>query len=178
TQQAGAQIRLASALAKPDLVGSIRYARDSQLLEDLPVPGSIYRDRDNVLAFGISIPLPFWSRNQGNMHAAAAAERASRQDAAALALEIARDVAVSYASFQAAGKARAIFRREALEQSQKNLQVIREAYRLGQLRLLDVLNQQRQTLDLELSLISTEREEALSAASLEAAVGRSLGLLP
>jgi cobalt-zinc-cadmium efflux system outer membrane protein len=178
TQQANAQVRLASALAKPDLIGSVRYARDIQTFEDLPVAGSIFRDRDNVLAFGITIPLPFHDRNQGNVQAAVATERASRQDALVVTAEVTRDVAAAYASFRAADKARNILRRDGVETSQKNLGVIREAYRLGQLRLLDVLNEQRRTFDLELTLSQTERELALAAAALETAVGRNLGLLP
>jgi len=177
-QQANAQVRLASAQAKPNLIGSVRYARDIQTFEDLPVAGRIFRDRDNVLAFGITIPLPFRDRNQGNIQAAVATERATRQDALVVSAEVTRDVAAAYASYRAAEKAGNILRRDGVEASQKNLGVIREAYRLGQLRLLDVLNEQRRTFDLELTLSQTERELALAAAALETAVGRNLGLLP
>jgi cobalt-zinc-cadmium efflux system outer membrane protein len=177
-QLANAHVRLASALAKPDLIGSVRYARDVQAFEDVPVPGSVFRDRDNVLAFGISIPLPFLDRNQGNIQAAVATEQASRHDTLAVTAEVVRDVAAAYASYRAAAKSHDILRRDGVEASQKNLGVIREAYRLGQLRLLDVLNEQRRTFDLELTFVQAERELALAGAALETAVGRSLGLVP
>ena len=52
--------------------------------------------------------------------------------------------------------------------------MVRKAYELGQLRLLDVLNEQRRLLETELSLIDSEAELARSVAELERTVGGSL----
>jgi cobalt-zinc-cadmium efflux system outer membrane protein len=51
---------------------------------------------------------------------------------------------------------------------------MREAYTLGQLRLLDVLNEQRRLIELRLSQIDAETELAQAAADLERAVGMDL----
>ena len=58
--------------------------------------------------------------------------------------------------------------------SARNLSVIRQAYNLGQLRLLDVLNEQRRLLETELTYIDAESEPARSRAELERAVGGDL----
>jgi cobalt-zinc-cadmium efflux system outer membrane protein len=52
--------------------------------------------------------------------------------------------------------------------------VIREAYRLGQLRLLDVLNEQRRLVDLQLSYIEAQAQAARALVELERAVGGPL----
>jgi cobalt-zinc-cadmium efflux system outer membrane protein len=61
-----------------------------------------------------------------------------------------------------------------LDESEKNLSVIRQAYSLGQLRLLDVLNEQRRLLEIQLGYIDSEAELARSVAELERAAGGEL----
>jgi len=62
-----------------------------------------------------------------------------------------------------------------LGQSNKNLAVIREAYHLGQLRLLDVLTEQRRLTDTELSYLDARAAADRAWTDLERATG---GLLP
>ncbi len=176
-QQSGAQVRLAQAQGIPDLVGGVQYARETSVFENVLGTGQKISSTDNLLAFKVSIPLPFFNRNQGNIEAAGAFERGGRQEIAATERTVSRDVTATYSGYQAGRQASQIFRKDVVDQAQKNLDVIREAYRLGQLRLLDVLNEQRKTIDLRLTAIEAERELALSGIALEAAVGRSLGLI-
>jgi len=58
-----------------------------------------------------------------------------------------------------------------LQQSEQNLAVIRESYSLGQLRLLDVLNEQRRLIETQLGYIDAESELFQSVTELERAVG-------
>ena len=51
---------------------------------------------------------------------------------------------------------------------------MRQAYQLGQLRLLDVLNEQRRLIDTELSYIDAQTELAETTADLERVVGSDL----
>jgi cobalt-zinc-cadmium efflux system outer membrane protein len=59
----------------------------------------------------------------------------------------------------------------AIALGQNNLEVIRQAYQLGQMRLLDVLAEQRRVLDLQLASIDVQAELRRSLAELEKAVG-------
>lgn len=61
-----------------------------------------------------------------------------------------------------------------LQQSEKNLSVIRQAYQLGQLRLLDVLAEQRRLIETQLNYIDTQLELARALSELERAVGGNL----
>ena len=68
----------------------------------------------------------------------------------------------------------AVFRQGVVDQADQNLVVMREAYTLGQLRLVDVLNEQRRLIDTRLAYVDAETELAQAAADLERAVGMDL----
>jgi cobalt-zinc-cadmium efflux system outer membrane protein len=61
-----------------------------------------------------------------------------------------------------------------LDQSDANLSVIREAYKLGQLRLLDVINEQRRLIDTQMQFIDAQADVARTWAELERASGGNL----
>ncbi len=72
-------------------------------------------------------------------------------------------------------RTRDLFRDGVVGQSARNLAVVREAYQLGQLRLLDVLNEQRRLTDNELAFLDARAQVARAFAELERTTG---GLLP
>lgn len=177
--QAAAEVELARAQGSPDLTLSAQYTRRSAQFED-PLRKTAsgdplaLQDRDNVLSFGVSIPLQTRKRNLGNIEAAIARVNAAKLRVQHLGATIPLAVAGAWRRYQAAERAAGILRGGVLEQSERNLTVIRQAYNLGQLRLLDVLNEQRRLLETELTYIDAESELARSRAELERAVGGDL----
>lgn len=175
-QQSAAELALAEAQAAPDLTVSAQYSRRSAQFEDplrtnasgAPLP---LRDRDNILSLGVSIPLQSRRRNAGNIEAAAARRNAAMFAAEQLAITIPLEVAAAWERYRAAQAAIALLNRGVLDESRKNLAIIRQAYDLGQLRLLDVLAEQRRLVETEMSFIEAEAELARSRAELEYAVG-------
>jgi cobalt-zinc-cadmium efflux system outer membrane protein len=179
SSQAAAELDLATAMGRPDLTVSAQYTRRYSQFEDplrTTAPGSplLLQDRDNVLTLGISIPLQTRKRNQGNLEAALARQSAARLRREHLELTIPIEVEAAWRRYQAARSTVAILNRGVLDESEKNLSVIRQAYNLGQLRLLDVLNEQRRLLETQLSYIDSEAELAHSVAELERAAGGEL----
>ena len=61
-----------------------------------------------------------------------------------------------------------------LDPSAANLSVIREAYKLGQLRLLDVINEQRRLVDAQMQYIDVQADAARTWAEVERAAGGNL----
>jgi cobalt-zinc-cadmium efflux system outer membrane protein len=171
-----AQIRLARAEGIPDLVGSIGYSQSHSRFDQFGfnrqkelVP---IQDKDKLAIGSISLSLPFWNRNQGNVVAATARAEAARSKQKALEQQVRQEVSAAYSGYQAARKALQIFDGSILPKSQENLEIIRASYKLGELRLLDLINQQRQVLE-----ISKEYNEALkqyfqATINLEAAIGQ------
>lgn len=174
-----AEVALAEAQASPDLTLSAQYSRRHTQLEDpirTTASGSplLLKDRDNILTLGISIPIQTRKRNAGNIEAAIARQHAAKLRVEQLQITIPLEVQTAWERYQAARNAVAILNQGVLDESEKNLAVIRQAYNLGQLRLLDVLNEQRRLLETEMSYIDAQAELARSRAELERAVGGEL----
>ena len=177
--QAAAELDLAEASGRPDLTLSAQYGRRYSQFEDpLRTTGLgsplLLQDRDNILTLGISIPLQTRKRNQGSVEAALARQTAAKLRREHLELTIPIEVEAAWRRYQAALNTVAILNRGVLDESEKNLSVIRQAYNLGQLRLLDVLNEQRRLLETQLGYIDSEAELARSVAELERAAGGEL----
>lgn len=177
-EQGGAEILLAEAQGSPDITFSARYTyRTSQFDQfGLTAQGALspLRDQDNVVTFGASIPLFTRKRNQGSIEAASARASAARLRAAFLAGAVPLEVEAAYSRWSAAKNTLAILNDGVVRQSEENLTVVRQAYQLGQLRLLDVLNEQRRLVDTELAYIDAKAELAQSVVELERAIGASL----
>jgi cobalt-zinc-cadmium efflux system outer membrane protein len=177
--QSTADLELAETARRPDLTVSAQYSRRYSQFEDpLRTTGSgsplLLKDRDNILSLGISIPLQSRKRNQGNVEAAVARHAAANLRRQHLELTIPIEIEASWQRYQGARNTVAILNRGVLDESEKNLSVIRQAYNLGQLRLLDVLNEQRRLLETQLSCIDSDAELARSVADLERTAGGDL----
>lgn len=177
-QQAGAELALQNAQGRPDVTASARYIQRNSFFEQsvLSAVGTATQlhDRDNVLTFGISVPLFAQRRNVGNVEAAVARERAARLRKEYLEGTIPLEVEAAYRRWIAAQRALTLFQQGVIDQSEKNLAVIRQAYTLGQLRVLDVLAEQRRLIDTELAYIDAQADLAQATAELERAVGGNL----
>ncbi|MGJ5820312.1 TolC family protein [Paludibaculum fermentans] len=179
SSQSEAELALAHAQGRPDVTVSAQYARRYSQFEDpVRVTGRgsplLLQDRDNVLTLGVSIPLMTHKRNQGNVEAAEARRNAAQLRSQHLEITAGLEVEAAWARCEAARKTVAILQGGVLDESGKNLSVIRQAYELGQLRLLDVLNEQRRLLETQLTFIDAEAELVRSTAELERAAGGEL----
>lgn len=175
-----AELRLAQAGAAPDLVATGRYAHSQSRFDayGFSQPGGRLiplRDRDNLLTAGISISLPVRNRNQGNIEAAVARQRAARLRREFVERTVRQEVLAALSRGRAAAEALAVFDRRVIGQAQENLRVIRGAYELGELRLLDVINEQRRLLDTQRAHTDLLRGSYLAAVEVERAINAPLG---
>ena len=114
-------------------------------------------------------------RNQGAIEAAESGAASARLRREHLESTIPLEVQSAYERWTAAQKTRDLLRDGVIGQSNKNLAVVREAYQLGQLRLIDVLNEQRRLTDSEFTYLDARVQVARALADLERLTG---GLLP
>jgi len=176
-RQIEAEVELARAEGKPDLTASARYSlRNSQFdafglsASGSPVP---LRNHDNILTIGLSIPLFTGNRNRGNIEAAEARAAGARQRREFLEGAIPLQVENAYQRFETAEQALHLLT-GVIDQSQANLKIIRAAYNLGQLRALDVLNEQRRLVDTTFLYIDAQLEKEQAQIELERATGGSI----
>lgn len=178
-KQADAERRLTEAQGRADVTLSASYNFVKSRIDNTfgfdtkGLPSQI-RDRDDILSLGVSIPLFQKNRNHGNIEASLARTRAAglRREFLERSIPLEVDAALRrWASLQAAFE---VLSGPATTQAEANVDVIRKAYQLGQLRQLDVLNEQRRLLDTQLAAADAAADLLRAWAELEKAVGGEL----
>lgn len=174
-----AGISLAKAEAKPDVTLSAGYSRQNSQFDGLyglTSSGTVspIRDRMDMLNFGVSIPLRTSRSGAGNVQSATARASGAKAHREFLEQSIPVEVEAAYQRWKTALGSVSTMQSGVIDPSQSNLKIIQEAYKSGQLRLIDVLNQQRQLVDAQLALIDAQADAMRSWAELERAVGGNL----
>jgi cobalt-zinc-cadmium efflux system outer membrane protein len=166
---AEAGFNLSRANGSPDLTAFSRYTVVRSTYEDTPVGRR--NQRDNLLAFGVSVGLPVFNRNQGARAEAAAAVSQARTRREFLEAVVRSEVESAYARYEAARAAVATFEQGVIARSNDNIRVVRAAYELGQFSITDLLNEQRRLADSQRDFTETLTEQYRALADLQTALG-------
>lgn len=152
-EAAQAAVGLERSLGRPDLTASAGLRR----FED---------SNDQALVFGVSVPLPLWNRNQGNVAAAGARARgAAAREAVALS-DYRQQVAEARAAFLGARARGDTLEQKSLPQAEEALRLADLGYRNGKFALLDVLAAADARDTIRRSLIDAREEQGRAAATL------------
>ena len=178
-EQGQASIGLARANAKPDLSFTAGYTKQNSQFDGLygqTATGATapLRDRDDLLTFGVSIPLRTSRSTRGDVESATARTSGARYRREYLQQTIPLEVEAAYQQWTTAQQSLQALQTGVVDLSTENLRVIQEAYKLGQLRLLDVVNEQRRLLDNRLALIDAQSDAAKGWAEVERVIGGNL----
>jgi len=115
-----------------------------------PVQGNFH-----YVTFGVSIDLPVRNKNQGSIEAAVAESEAAKRRREFGELTIRKEVAAAYAQYNSAARAAEIYRVGVIDQSSKNVDVVKQVYEYGAKSLIDYISEQRQFIDLENNYIDS-----------------------
>jgi cobalt-zinc-cadmium efflux system outer membrane protein len=149
-----ADLALAEAQAVPDVTvgGGLRFLREGS---------------DAALVAGVSVPLPFRNRNQGNIRAAREYLAGAERSVPAIVAELHATFTAAWQDLAAAHAAVQSLRREALPATEEAHAVVRRAYAEGHLPMIDVLEAQRALVALRRELLEAEAAYATALARLE-----------
>ena len=171
-----ARINLARANAIPNVAGSVRYSRNKGIV-DLPGPvnGSTFAsDLDNELTFGVSIDIPIFNRNQGEIAAATGERLQATRTREFLESTIKRDVAVAYRKYRAAAESLVVYSTQILPRAEDNLRSVRAAYGLGDFSIFEVVNEQRRLAENVTNFNQILRDYYNALTEIETAIGTTL----
>lgn len=175
---AEASISLTKAEAVSDLNAFAGYSYTTSQFDQLglnesgaPVP---LKDKDNGISVGLSFNLPFHNPNEGNIEAAAARSEAARLSARGLEKQIDMEVRAAVGRYAGALEAVRILKESVVPQSEKNLEIVRGTYELGELRFLDLIQEQRRALEIQNSYTEALKGYWLSVIQLENEIGSPL----
>lgn len=170
-----ARIDLAKSLATPNVAASVRVSRTKGLI-DLParLGGGDLTDKDNELTFGVSIDIPVFNRNQGEIASAASEQVQATRQREFLEATIKRDVAVAYRQYRAASEKLVLYATQIIPRSEANLNTVRAAYGFGEFSVFEVVAEQRRLNENITAYNQTLRDYYTALAQLETAVGIAL----
>lgn len=157
--RAAAEIKLAHAQKWEDWSVGLDYSRDDQSFQ-----APIGHKLDQFLGLSLSIPLPFWNRNQGNIATAQATRQRAEGELSALDLRIATEVRTAGDRLRRLADILRQYRDESLKLSGQNVALTQNGYGNGLVGIAAVIQAQQQYVELRLSYLDTlaEFERALT----------------
>lgn len=173
-QVATAGLRLVRAQSKPDLTAYTRY---TQGRSNVDLPNGVFPQNDRSLTFGVSIGIPIFNKNQG---AKAEAEISIKQTQARreFAERVVRsEILSAYQRYEAATQAVLTLQNSAIPRSTQNVETFRRIYEIGEIKITDLIAEQRRLLDANRDLTEALTEKYRAQADLNIALGAG-GLLP
>lgn len=167
-----ARLGLARANSVPNIAGSVKYSRNKQIIDFPPVLGvGPFPQSDNELTFGISVDLPIFNRNQGEIASASAGKVQAERQRAFVEETVRRDVAVAYRKYRAAAEAVVLYTTQILPRAEENLRSVRAAYVIGEFSIFDVVGEQRRLTENVTGYNQALREYYIALTELETAIG-------
>lgn len=152
-------IAFQKALAIPNVTPSFGYKRDFGT---------------NTLAFGVNLPLPLFSRNQGGIGRAQAQFQAQQFELQRVGLRIGREVQQASNAVNAHQRRVAALRDTFLPNAVRAREIAQESYRLGAIDLVGLLDTERSYREIVRSYNQALFDHRLAIAELEAASGKDL----
>lgn len=131
-------------------------------------------DREQQIGIGLSIPLPLWNRNQGNVETAAA-RRAQAETALYVAQrDLGRRIAQTALTYQTKLTEMGKWRPESVDEFRKAAELADRHYRLGAVPIATYVELQKQYLEAVNALLDTKREALEAAQELQRLTGLDL----
>jgi cobalt-zinc-cadmium efflux system outer membrane protein len=130
-------------------------------------------DRERIFGAAITVPLPLWNRNKGNIEAAAARRMQAEVSLTVAHREMERKLADAVMTFQARLAEINKWRPDSMEHFKQAAELADRHYRLGAVPISTYVELQKQYLEAIEALLSTKKEALEAAQSIELLSGVS-----
>jgi cobalt-zinc-cadmium efflux system outer membrane protein len=167
---AGAGLRLVRAQARPDVAAYTRYSQGKSQYED---PRGPFQQRDRNLTFGVSVSLPVFDRKQGQKAEAEIAIRQAQERRLFSERIVRNEIVTAFQRLEAARQALGTLEASALPRFRQNVETIRQVYEVGELKITDLIAEQRRLLDANRDLTDTLTERYRAQADLYVALANT-----
>ena len=167
-EKAEAEVLLARADRLPNLTVGAGYTRERTLTS---LGGLEEKGSNSLFGLKVSFPLPLFDRNQAGQQEASARRNSSESRYLFALQSIEREVEAAHARLISAQKVVALYRTGILPQLEENLKLVQEAYQLGEVGILAVIEEQKKFIDVNDGYLTALYNRNMSLVKLEAAVG-------
>lgn len=152
-------------LARATRIPNIRLGAGVRNIEDLDETGAVV---------SLSVPLPFFDRNQGNIAAAQARVLQGEREGYSAKIEVQGEFLEAYARLVAAAEKLKGLEKQVLPTAREVYSGTMELYTVGKFDLLSVLDAQRTLFTTRLEIINARAEFYKAKVQIEALIGRAL----
>ena len=127
--------------------------------------------RQRIIGVGVSLPLPLWNRNKGNIDAAVARQMQADVSLNVTEREIQRKVVEAALTYESKVREMAKWRPDSVQHFKEAAEVADRHYRLGAVPISTYVELQKQYLEAVEGLLDTKKEALDSAQQLELLTG-------
>jgi len=165
-----AALTLAKAMQIPDITIGGFYQSDKSRFD---VNGQKVSNNSRMLGFKISMPLPFFNHNQGEIAKSVAEKNDTSLQVEALKAQITKEVAQAYIRLTASKEIIASYSNGVREDMEKSIKLMQNAYLQGQVSLFDVVQIQSKFNSIEKSFLDAAQNVREAIIDLESAEGKN-----
>lgn len=133
-------------------------------------------DRERIIGLGVSLPLPLWNRNSGNIEAAKARQTQAEASLRLTERDIQRQVLTAALTYETKLREMSKWRPDSVQHFKEAAELADRHYRLGAVPISTYVELQQQYLDAVDGLLDTKRETLEAAVQLELLTGLPLPL--
>ena len=162
-----AEIELSEAERIPNITGGLLLRRDATSME---IGGLEGRDTSYSIGLKLSVPIPLFDRNQAGIQEARARRIAAVSRLDSTRAQVDREVETAYTLLRNAESVLALYRDNILTQLEENLRLTQEAYQLGELGILSVIQEQKQFIEVNNGYLTALHDRQTAVVQLESTV--------
>ena len=166
-----AALTLAKAMRIPDITIGGFYQSDRSRFD---VNNQLISDNSRLIGAKVSIPLPFFNRNQGEISRTKAEKKSAAIQYEALKTQAAKEVAQAYIRLKAAKEIIDSYSDGVREDVEKSVKLMQDAYRQGQINVFDLVQIQNKFSNIQKAYLDASQNAREALVDLESAVGASL----
>jgi cobalt-zinc-cadmium efflux system outer membrane protein len=166
-----ADIVLAQTESIPNLTAGLAVSRGTSGME---IGGLEGRDTAYTIGLKLSIPIPVFDRNQAGVQEARAKKNGIESRLAAAVTNIEREVETAYAGFDNSESVLSLYRDTILTQLYENLKLTQEAYRLGEVGILSIIQEQKKFFEVSDGYLTALHDRQQALIKLESTVATEL----
>ena len=147
----------------------------------LDITGVPPQAMEHEIGVTLSIPLPLWNRNKGNIAGAMSSGRQADANVAALRLQVQNEVATGYGKLQRLSDMVARYKERLLPLSDQSVALAQQGYNQGQVSIVEVVTTERQHSEVEIAYLDSLDLYLQAYAALNQAIGaynRFLDVVP
>ena len=162
---------LARAESVPNLTVGLALWRDTRSMNIIGLEGT---DKTYTIGMKLSMPIPVFDHNQAGVQEAGALQSSAESRLLTAIRNAEREVETAYASCLSSEKILSLYKTDIIPQLQENLSLTEEAWRLGEVGILAVIQEQKKFFEVSENYLMALYNCQIALAKLDSAVATEL----